>query len=1042
MASFGIVVDVLDDRFLHLQDVTGNVRPFPTLVPYEDYSQNVLVYKMDMSHEMIMGSMQQFTVCCAKQSGKETWSWVVQWEVEKSSPAITHDSAPAPKKLRIGRTDLDLGLSPKLPFTTAFPPSSPKIKPRAPLRTGIGQRRLDPGLMEEEGLLRILIDIVQCDDRIVPNLIEFLYNWIDFYEGDGHALQCAMHQEIPSLWDFECHPLVLPGVKKAREQKAQDMKKSEAKPDEKPDVTALEEDIELSERMQYHEKRFGIQPPKIEVPITPLINIPKDMRKRNSYYAACFQSRQRAIYLLLEAGITMKQINNYIKLQKMPPKETPEEGAGGGLTQYFKNQPYARAQFFYAEKVRDMRKKWTETVISTRLGREAQYAARTAEIEASVTALQGSPETERNASGHLYVPPPIIPPTPSQSNAPETAPNPCQLTSPLSSIETEHRVGHTARVETVPAFLSGRLKSNRFASARPAKKVNKDESSDEDGSDSEYFNIDGEPVSDEDDVRMDTNDAPGNLNMGVTLQPSATAPTRNAQPRNIAAYLQSLSPAQIQDLMPMINAARQPGSNFIMPPAYATHAATHGQPSHSNVGSANVVSAPAIAAGSQIGSQPSGSNGSADEDAKDVKGDNLEEFGDMEEDADEDRDGIPTSAALPEASTQYPREGSTSIPQASSGLTQGFQPLSFSAQFTAPAQPLPSLLASPRARSSSTQDGASRQLAWGAPSILFRAPQSPLDQILQNVHQNPVTTQTPARFRSPPSQSNAQPPTGAQQLRLSAGLASNSQRLPSVFSQPPMPSLSRTPPSPLELPTTTPASTLAKLAFLMAPKVPSPLGIPVLIYLPKILFPEPETLDRTDAILLGYIQPGTGGSEKTDMRIEKALFLPEDLSERFRWKVKQGTLEVLETYAAPATAAWSKMPATPSTTSEYFFSPSSSPKRNAEQLHTSHKSIYDKLFQAYNLMVNTPDRESQLTKRWRCSPDPVMEGNRGSVWEGWGLCIDRGVGMGDEERKGAVVRVEVGSGAAEREVREWETRRAMDAVMEEGEEDRGEGIEK
>lgn len=71
MASFGKVLDLLDDRYLELQDVVGNTEPLPTLVPYEDYNQNVLVYYMDTNHEVVMGLIQDFTMRRAHEMNTE-----------------------------------------------------------------------------------------------------------------------------------------------------------------------------------------------------------------------------------------------------------------------------------------------------------------------------------------------------------------------------------------------------------------------------------------------------------------------------------------------------------------------------------------------------------------------------------------------------------------------------------------------------------------------------------------------------------------------------------------------------------------------------------------------------------------------------------------------------------------------------------------------------------------------------------------------------------------------------------------------------------
>jgi hypothetical protein len=253
MASFGKVLDLLDDRYLELQDVIGNVEPLPTLVPYEEYKQNVLVYRMDTNHEIFLGLIQDFTARRAHETGKELWTWCVQWEVDDSSSAQQPSS---PKKLR-------LDVQQKEALSNAPPTSR-----QAPAITIFERRTLDAALMLEEDMLRILIDIVQVASALVPNFIEFLYRWIDYYEGDGKALKAALKWEIPSLWDFEYHPLVLrsdtgqesgTGMGGAAElRQSSPTKKMHARL--KPDVAAIERQIfytEESERLQYREVKYG-----------------------------------------------------------------------------------------------------------------------------------------------------------------------------------------------------------------------------------------------------------------------------------------------------------------------------------------------------------------------------------------------------------------------------------------------------------------------------------------------------------------------------------------------------------------------------------------------------------------------------------------------------------------------------------------------------------------------------------------------------------------------------------------------------------------
>ena len=67
-----------------------------------------------------------------------------------------------------------------------------------------------------------------------------------------------------------------------------------------------------------------------------------------------------------------------------------------------------------------------------------------------------------------------------------------------------------------------------------------------------------------------------------------------------------------------------------------------------------------------------------------------------------------------------------------------------------------------------------------------------------------------------------------------------------------------------------------------------------------------------------------------------------------------------------------------------------------------HRAVYDKLEQAFGMMVERPDvREELLTKRWRVAPGPMTSYDRGAVWEGWGVYVDKGVEMSAAERAGA-----------------------------------------
>ncbi|KAJ4398931.1 hypothetical protein N0V91_009796 [Didymella pomorum] len=603
MASHGKVLDLLDDRYLDLQDVIGNVEPQPTLVPYENYTQNVLVYRMDASHEIFLGLVQDFTFRRAHEVGKELWTWLVQWEVDRRPPVQQPSS---PKKLRLGAQQGNalFGV-----------PTTPR---KSPALTIFERRTLDGALMLEEDMLRILIDIVQVASSLVPNFIEFLYRWIDYYEGDGRALKAALRWEIPSLWDFEYHPLVLPKDKEgeinekdgsgqtvgdregqtrsgsaseaAELRQSSPTKKMHERP--KPDLAAFELQMfysEESERLQYREVKFGIQPPKLEEPLPPLINIPRDVQKRTKYYAACFKSRQRALYLLQEAGITMRQIDNYQKLQTAHPRETPETGDGNGLRNYQKDAKFAQAHYKFKEKQTKQR----EISISNKLAIEAQLAA-THAIPDGAAGL------------------PLIPPTPSYARKPDMAAEMMQKIKQTGGAQKED-----GRINKVPKPLVGLMKSKVFAGARyeppdyglkpltdfladqgwtaarshttphpasrrPGQIVGEHEESDlemdnesasDDGNDREIGNrsedegndknaiVAAEPVTGSTlpcpmlpmPLRRESSSSSTSSTISAAWSAQLASPVDQATPPNIAAYMQNLSTEQAQRLLPLLS---------------------------------------------------------------------------------------------------------------------------------------------------------------------------------------------------------------------------------------------------------------------------------------------------------------------------------------------------------------------------------------------------------------------------------------------------------------------------------------------------------
>ncbi|PSN68881.1 hypothetical protein BS50DRAFT_675166 [Corynespora cassiicola Philippines] len=427
--SFANVLDLLDHRYLRLaHDVAGNVEPFPNLVPYEEYTHDISVYILNKEHEKTIGKFQDFTDRSARALEKELWTWFIQWDVVPPNPSEAKESTRKSKRRRL---DEDKSADPSDPSDPSRRDAGHKYRRILKMQ----KRVLPADLFEEDDLLRILIDIVQVESMLVPNFVEFLYKWVDFYEGDGKALQGAARGEIPSLFDFEYHPLELP----RKETDTVNFRK-------KPDTAAIEAQAEESERLQYREPKFGLKIPKPTDPLPPLINIPQDAGKRRLYYAACFKSRQRAIGLLFEAGINMKQIQNYKKLQTLSPKETSQTHEGDGLKNYYKEVRYAEEQFMRNENSMKKREKSREILLSSKLAMEAQVAALEQAKEVG-NDNQGNPE--------LPVPPPLIPNTPAYDFGP----------SMNRMLKT--KVKGTKRpppdpIEEVPVSLKDKLKSKHF----------------------------------------------------------------------------------------------------------------------------------------------------------------------------------------------------------------------------------------------------------------------------------------------------------------------------------------------------------------------------------------------------------------------------------------------------------------------------------------------------------------------------------------------------------------------------------------------------
>ena len=221
--------------------------------------------------------------------------------------------------------------------------------------------------------------------------------------------------------------------------------------------------------------------------------------------------------------------------------------------------------------------------------------------------------------------------------------------------------------------------------------------------------------------------------------------------------------------------------------------------------------------------------------------------------------------------------------------------------------------------------------------------------------------------------------------------------------------MQRITPSPLTLrPPPSPLSSLAPSLLATSPFTTSHNGIPVQIFLPRILIPS-NTIGpggmklgnsgcaETDAFLLGYTHPISG-----KITLSRAVFLPLGVWINAQDRVRKGKYKVLESYIAP--------------------------KRDTS---VSHRAVYERVRQAYDLMkTGSPAaREWELTKRWRASRGRMKETQRGAVWEGWAVDVDREIAMSKEDRTGAFVQDALIDGIDE-DSEEVRRRKEIDELLE------------
>ena len=276
MATNGKVLNLLDEGYLKLQDVYGNVEPFPALVPYPEYEKSVLVYKTEADHHVFLGQIQDFTDRISRQTGKELWTWLVQWEVAVGT--TLHQASSPRKRMRLWDDSLPAPVQPQERLTPV-PAQSRKTS-----QSTMQHRCFNRELLQEQPILATLLTIAQTPNDRVPNAVESLYQLIDYYEGDGRALKCAVREEIPSLWDFEHHPALMRSLQTERDRKMKIPIESLR--------MGLDQNAKESERLSYKERKPGLQPPKMDDSAEEVQIIPDDKLKRNRYFAACFKSRK------------------------------------------------------------------------------------------------------------------------------------------------------------------------------------------------------------------------------------------------------------------------------------------------------------------------------------------------------------------------------------------------------------------------------------------------------------------------------------------------------------------------------------------------------------------------------------------------------------------------------------------------------------------------------------------------------------------------------------------------------------------------------
>ena len=1057
MASFGKVLDLLDERYLDLvHDVVGNVEPLPTLVPYHEYVADVLVLRMETNDKLFTALLHDFTERVARETRKEIWTWCVQWEVDSEDAGLLSVAAPSLKKPRLDTDESE------------EEPTAQQASHREPVIDNFERGVISADLMQEEDMLRILVDIVQADSTVVPNFIEFLYRWIDFYEGDGTALKAALKWEIPSLWDFDYHPLILRSTyKKGVEEDESELNKSQSagmgeqqttisakhsraqdliqgspttKMREKPDLAAFERQTEDSDRLKYREVRYGIQPPRVKLPMSPLINIPRDPVKRLRYYAACFKSRQRALVHCIEAGLTMQQISNYKKNQKEHPINTPVDPDDNnpkdfkGLRKYYKDAEAAQGVLIMKEKLQLQREKQNEVTISSKLAVEARFAA--------ATGIQDG------ASGV-----PLIPPTPSYTRAPDMAAD------MLRRIKAAKFEGEE-RINFVPAPLVGRLKSKLFEGAKestqrlpePEEPIVSESDSDEemdideDAEGETDEELDAEGSSEDDDVESgddedsetdNDDDEPTSQSTLFSLQPARPqqpdlTPALGVQPQS-SAYIspatslngqfnmQQMPPSQSSYTAPFRPMNIHPASGPplvlgqprsasmpglppppVRPPTFVLRPSTYtvGPSSGPNVPSLGQRSASSPSPGlpptpsyiqATTSYYPAGQSASSASTAfgrlpvaSNVSGPQSEHM-------------RPSLMGPLPASHFRPLPGAPNLvaPAYASQSTNGaFKTYGATAQ-----SPNMGLMLPPSTPNSFANQGHFPVLPPQQPVLTPRIPLSQEEEELRDYMSKPFVLQSLQRVAPPPITVTPSSSNGFQHRHETPIPPPSGPML-----SPPRPGIQRKAPAPLSIPSPlaspSPFTSLAPSLLATTPFATKPGAIDIQIYMPRVIVPGNgigpggqrlgnDGIIETDALMIGHTHPGT-----SKIILTRALFMPVGVWANTLNRVHREQASMLETY--------SPHPDHPGLKTKASIAKGG---KGTIGKGVCHAAIYSKLQTAYNLMRTSSARarEQELTKRWRASKGLMTQRDRGAVWEGYGVTLDKGIEMVKADREGAFV---------------------------------------